>query len=508
MESRLVKKVEPAYPPEAIQAGVQGDVILETVIAADGHVGSARPVSGNPLLRAAAQEAVLQYVYRTLGAEMGSTATVAFRLPAGAPRPPGMQDPVVIYRKQGEYTEAARRAHVNGEVEMEFVIGTDGIPRDIQVVKSVPLLDQAAVEALRQWRFKPASLNGVPVEKKTRVIMTFKLFTEPPRPPESDPAAKSPAPQNTAPLLIYKRDPEYPAIARQVGQQGTVVLVATIGADGRVKGVKVLKSPPMLAKPARDAVMQWIYKPAMQDGAPVESETQVELNFPQEQTSPAAPPEPLGGATPPQPSTPQISQAMLVYKRDPDYPEEARQAGVHGTVELLATIAVDGRVKDVKVVSGPPALTKAAQDAVTQWVYKPTMVNGVPVENETHISISFKPQAKAAPEPAPPAAASPSLAPAPERRRESRINAVLLSKVDPKYPPKAKKMGARGIVRLEAIIGADGHVRDVKVIESAYPLLSDAAVEAVRQWVYKPTLVDGVPVENRTNISISFYGAK
>ena len=538
MERRLIHKVEPAYPPEALQAAVQGDVILETVIGADGRVKSAWPVSGNPLLRAAAQDAVLHYVYRPQGVEVGSTATVAFRLPAGAPRPPGLQDPVVIYRKEGEYSEEARRAGVDGEVAMELLVGTDGVPRGIRVLESsTPLLEKPAVDAVAQWRFKPALLNGVPVEKTAKVTMTFKLLTKPVRPPESDspvappapqtsPTAKPPAPQTTPPLLIYKRDPEYPRLAEQMGQHGTVEMVATIGTDGKVKGVKVLKGPPMLGRAAADAVMQWIYKPAMQDGVPVESEAEVELNFGQGQGSPVATPEPPGGSgnvSPPaarkeqaaqtgdtaaKPPAPHLSQAALVYKRDPEYPKEAQRAGQHGIVELVATIGVDGKVKGLKVVSGPPLLQNAAKDAVMQWVYKPTMLNGVPVENETHISISFGPIPNAAPKT--PGTANPAQPAEPERKASAgQISpAVLVYRRDPEYPKIMRQRGAEGTVKLVATIGTDGHARDITVIEATDPALSDAAVEAVRHWVYKPAMVDGVPVEHKTQIVIHFKASK
>lgn len=85
----------------------------------------------------------------------------------------------------------------------------------------------------------------------------------------------------------------------------------------------------------------------------------------------------------------QISPAELMYKHNPEYPKIAQQMGVKGVVELMATIGTDGKVKGVRVLGGPQMLQKAAKDAVMQWVYKPTLLNGTPVENETHISINF-----------------------------------------------------------------------------------------------------------------------
>jgi protein TonB len=85
----------------------------------------------------------------------------------------------------------------------------------------------------------------------------------------------------------------------------------------------------------------------------------------------------------------QIRQAELVSRREPEYPKLARQMGVKGAVEVVATIGTDGKVKNVQVVHGHPLLVKAAVDAVMQWQYRPTLLNGVPVQNETRITLNF-----------------------------------------------------------------------------------------------------------------------
>jgi protein TonB len=79
--------------------------------------------------------------------------------------------------------------------------------------------------------------------------------------------------------LIKRRDPEYPRLARSSGAAGVVELTAMIGPDGRVGEVKVLKGHPLLRQAAVDAVKAWIYRPAMLNGQPIETETQVLLNF-------------------------------------------------------------------------------------------------------------------------------------------------------------------------------------------------------------------------------------
>jgi TonB family protein len=84
-----------------------------------------------------------------------------------------------------------------------------------------------------------------------------------------------------------------------------------------------------------------------------------------------------------------IVQAQLIFSKQPEYPKLARQMGIKGSVEVLATIGADGHVKHVKVEKGHPLLAKAASDAVMQWVYRPTLLNGAAVQNETHITLNF-----------------------------------------------------------------------------------------------------------------------
>jgi protein TonB len=85
----------------------------------------------------------------------------------------------------------------------------------------------------------------------------------------------------------------------------------------------------------------------------------------------------------------QIQQAVLIYRKDAEYPKIARQTGAKGTVTLNATIGKDGNIKSVKVVSGHPMLTAAAAEAVKQWRYRPTLLNGQPVETDTQVLVNF-----------------------------------------------------------------------------------------------------------------------
>ncbi|MBV9183036.1 MAG: energy transducer TonB [Acidobacteria bacterium] len=95
--------------------------------------------------------------------------------------------------------------------------------------------------------------------------------------------------------------------------------------------------------------------------------------------------------------------------------------------------------------------------------------------------------------------------PAPKRTRvPARIaEANLIYDVAPKYPPEAGRARIEGTVVLMAVIGKDGTVRDVQV-ESGLPVLAQAAIDAVKQWRYRPYLLNGEPVEIDSQITINF----
>jgi TonB family protein len=84
-----------------------------------------------------------------------------------------------------------------------------------------------------------------------------------------------------------------------------------------------------------------------------------------------------------------IQQFNLIHRGDPAYPPLARQARILGTVRFTAIIGGDGRVLNLQLVSGHPLLVEAARQAVMQWLYKPALLNGQPVEVVTQIDVGF-----------------------------------------------------------------------------------------------------------------------
>ena len=78
-----------------------------------------------------------------------------------------------------------------------------------------------------------------------------------------------------------------------------------------------------------------------------------------------------------------------------------------------------------------------------------------------------------------------------------------MNKVQPQYPPLARQTRISGTVRLHAIIGKNGAVEQLEVL-SGHPLLVQSALDAVKQWRYQPTQLNGEPVEVDTTIDVIF----
>jgi periplasmic protein TonB len=81
---------------------------------------------------------------------------------------------------------------------------------------------------------------------------------------------------------------------------------------------------------------------------------------------------------------------------------------------------------------------------------------------------------------------------------------MVIRRVQPQYPQMAKIARVQGAVVLAAIIGKDGSIQNLHVISSASPLLNQAAIDAVKQWRYKPYILNGDPVEVDTTVTVNF----
>jgi TonB family protein len=335
---RLIKQVDPIYPEIARQSSVEGVVILEVGTDIYGRVSNVKILRSIPLLDQAAIDSVRQWVYEPLvidGKPRGCifTVTVRFALDGGKPTPRREGEPLKItgdvkgpkLMKQVDpiYPEAARKARVEGVVIMEVSTDIYGRVRDIKILRSIPLLDQAALDAVRQWVYEPPIIDGKPISLTFTVTVRFTLDGEKPAVggvmggvvggKEGEAGenitvvetkgvsggtgggliwvredAKNPAKDELAPIKaegeikppkrIKSADPVYPDDARKAGIQGTVVLQAETDSSGKIRRIRSLgvKSETdmngavwvSLLQAAIDAVKQWEYEPLVVDGKP------------------------------------------------------------------------------------------------------------------------------------------------------------------------------------------------------------------------------------------------
>jgi TonB family protein len=189
-----------------------------------------------------------------------------------------------------------------------------------------------------------------------------------------------------------------------------------------------------------------------------------------------------------------VVYAKLLRTVDPVYPPEAKAKGIQGTVVLRGEIGIDGRATDLKLVSGPRALAGAAKAAVRQWVFQPATFDGrrrpVPWTFRLNFQLG-KDEGH------------------PERNAVARQEKAreLVHRVSPVYPADAARKGIHGNVVLRVLVGKDGHVKALSRV-SGNPILAKAAIEAVRQWVYKPMLIHGEPVDVHMTVTVHFAPPK
>jgi TonB family protein len=220
-----------------------------------------------------------------------------------------------------------------------------------------------------------------------------------------------------------------------------------------------------------------------------------------------------------QPAPAYAAAGRLIKKVDPIYPATAANAHLQGDVIVELTIGKDGVPKDVKVACGPDVFGIYAIDAVSQWRWEPYRIDGVAVDMESRVGVHFQLPGQsnlaptncplsgvATPTPSIAAAGPPRLPPPPEgvlRVSAKVMSANLVSRVEPGYPSDSVALDARGAVLLLATITRTGDVTDAQFVSG--PLrFRDSAIAAVKQWKYKPYLVDDQPVEAQTAITLNF----
>jgi len=229
------------------------------------------------------------------------------------------------------------------------------------------------------------------------------------------------------------------------------------------------------------------------------------------------------------PVTPENPIPRRTFSVQPQTPSD----DASGVVVVTVRVVVDrqGRVGEARSLGGarggraatpqpvsPPseAFAKAAIDAVRQWQYEPpsdgpiafdvtfAFTSGGEARLLSHGAPAFVAGSSTVmPPPAPPPPPPPGWAEGALRVGGNVVMPLKTKHVAPVYPALAKSAAVQGVVILEVIVGADGHVADARVLRSI-PLLDPAALDAVRQWEFTPTRLNGSPVPVVMTATVQF----
>jgi TonB family protein len=217
---------------------------------------------------------------------------------------------------------------------------------------------------------------------------------------------------------------------------------------------------------------------------------------------------------PPVQLSPWVLHAKLKQELIPEYPQAALDHQVQGDAFVDVVVGENGTVERaqwVGCVNCSSILGHAALEAVKKWEYQPTLVDGKAVTVSSWIAFHFRLEGKPSVEILSRAesstpAAEPPRAPRPAHLRVSAgvAEANMIHKVVPVYPSEARAAHVQGDVVIQCAIDGEGQIAHARVI-SGDPLLAPSALEAVKQWKYKPYTLNGEPVEVETVITVRFH---
>lgn len=315
--------------------------------------------------------------------------------------------------------------------------------------------------------------------------------------------------------LMHRPSVGYPLEARAAGVQGTVVLQVKVDAKGEVEDVSVLSGPDQLRRSAIQSVLNWHF---MKETAGSTRQVRIAYELPKE--SPAATTTTEAGTT--------LSSEVRVPAN------VAVVGGVPGGIGGGVSGGVGGGVVDAVVRRAPArpipegakvsriVIAGLSDEAKAQLLSQLPVHEGDALDEEqmnkvrqvvrdfdSHLGVGLGPTGSTEMQLTimAPGASTPALQmaapPGAIRVGGDKQQAMLVSQTRPAYPPLAKQARIQGTVTLQAIIGPDGHVQNLSVVKG-HPLLIQAALEAVKDWVYKPTLLNGQPVTVVTMIDVNF----
>jgi len=261
----LLHRAAVQYPKNALAKHVEGTVVLELSLSETGTVTDARVLSGPEELRGAALQSALEWHYSSEG-QPKTQASIDFKVPAAEAMPGTLTAPPEDQAK----------------LDRMFIQAPDAIKQKLEGHLPLREGDRITQSSLNDLS---AALKDVdehlrvamfPNKDKTGSLIDISL--------ESGGSGEAPkrirvGGNAESANLVQKITPIYPPLAKEARIQGLVRLTVIIGRDGKVQSMSLVSGHPLLAQAAEDAVLQWVYKPTLLNGDPVEVMTQVDVNF-------------------------------------------------------------------------------------------------------------------------------------------------------------------------------------------------------------------------------------
>jgi TonB family protein len=291
--------------------------------------------------------------------------------------------------------------------------------------------------------------------------------------------------------VMHRTGISYPAAALAKRVEGTVVAQVTLDGAGNVTDAHVVAGPDELRKAVLQSVLQWHFTRESANGA---RQVSVTFQAPQPPSQPVLSgtftSAPVGiavgvqggivggiGPSPPSAIRTMTLKSIEVY----GLPDQAR-------AELLASLPVHAG----------DALTSQTLSSISAAARQFDEHLGMQFTGSTNGELDVAIVAPGAAVPRRPAAGAAAAMSSP-----SQPPPPLVRQVRPVYPPLAKQARIQGVVVMKAVLAKDGTVQNLTVV-SGHSLLVQAALDAAKQWVYQPTLLNGQPVEVSTQISVNF----
>jgi len=370
---------------------------------------------------------------------------------------------LILQKSPLTYPDAARAAGIEGTVVLRIDVSDTGAVKDVAIISGDPVLGQASVDSLKQWKYKPYVVNGVPVEMETELSITFRIKPGQPPPPS---------------LGTFK-DESY--------SNESLDIQYPLSRDW-VRETEIMRKKAAADAPGTYVLLAAVHIP--QHTAPLEADSSFVLSA-------------LDGGSGSTESCDKYLQALGAGI------QSTKQGKQKGEVSKFTIGSRDFYRIDFEFNSAPrhrAFICNQAKGYLLQWNIAGLSKNAIDAVASTLNLI--QPVNRQTPVPSASDAAlkiprNDPIVPSRVRVSQGVTAGMVVKRVQPIYPEQARQAHIQGSVRMSAIISKTGEVVDIEVIEGPIELVV-SAVNAVRQWKYRPYLLKGEPVEVDTQLTVNY----